>query len=72
MLHFIYPHIIRQYSSEKYPFACDFYDPDSDTYFEFNGSWLHGGHWFDETNEEDIKELERLKSKHTKYYECAI
>ena len=72
MLHFIYPHIIRQYRSDIYPFACDFYDPNSDTYFEFNGSWTHGGHWFDENNEEDLKRLEFMKSKQTKYYGNAI
>ena len=56
----------------QYPFACDFYDPDSSTYFEFNGSWTHGGHWFDETNEEDLKKLERWKARGTKYYQNAI
>ena len=72
MLHFIYPHLIRQYRSSVYPFACDFYDPDSNTYFEFNGSWTHGGHWFDENNEEDMKKLQFWKHKHSKYYDNAI
>lgn len=63
---------MRQYRSIEYPFACDFYDPDSNTYFEFNGSWTHGGHWFDEKNENDLIELERMKSKHTQYYDNAI
>lgn len=72
MLHFIYPHLMRQYRSIEYPFACDFYDPDSNTYFEFNGSWTHCGHWFDPTNKDDIRELERMKSKHSQYYDNAI
>lgn len=72
MLHFIYPHLVRQYRSEKYPFACDFYDPDSDTYFEFNGSWTHGGHWFDANNEEDQKKLKKWRDGGTKYYDIAI
>jgi len=72
MLHFIHPHIIRQYRSEKYPFACDFYDPDSDTYFEFNGSWTHGGHWFDPDNKDDQEKLKKWRDKGTKYYGIAI
>ena len=72
MLHFIYPHIIRQYQSEKYPFACDFYDPISDTYFEFNGTWTHGGHFFDENCKEDQQIVEKWKSKGTKFYLNAL
>ena len=72
MLHFIYPHIVRQYRSDVYPFNCDFYDPNSNTYFEFNGSWTHCGHFFDKNCEEDLKRLEVMKSKNTLYYENAI
>lgn len=72
ILHFIYPRLIRQHRSEKYPFACDFYDPYSDTYFEFNGSWTHGKHWFDASNEEDQKTLQKWRDKGTKYYANAI
>jgi len=72
MLHFAYPHIIRQYRSEAYPFACDFYDPDSHTYFEYNGSWTHGGHFFDKTNAADIEQAVKWKSKGTKFYMNAL
>ena len=72
MLHFMFPHLLRQYKSEEYPFACDFYDPQSSTYFECNFSWTHGGHWFDGNDPDDMQRLEHMKSKHTKYYDNAI
>ena len=64
--------VIRQYRSEKYPFNCDFYIKSIDIYIECNFSWTHGGHWFDESNEEDQKMLQKWKDKGTKYYENAI
>ena len=47
----------------RYPFHCDFYLPDSDTFIEINGFWTHGGHWFDVTNIDDINRLNKLKQK---------
>lgn len=41
----------RQYYSEKYPFACDFYIPEKDLYIEYQGTWSHGKMPYDETNE---------------------
>ena len=32
----------RQYTSEKYPFACDFYIVQLDLYIEYQGMWSHG------------------------------
>ena len=58
LLHFMYPHLIRQYKSEEYPFSCNFYDPVSKTYIECNFSWMHGGHWFDSADEDDVKRIE--------------
>lgn len=72
MLRFLYPHLMRQYKSEEYPFACDFYDPISKTYIECNFSWTHGGHWFDENDSDDNARLEFMKSKNSKYYDNAI
>jgi len=72
LLHFMYPHLMRQYKSEEYPFACDFYDPVSKTYIECNFSWTHGGHWFDPTNEDDIKRVECMRAKKSKYYDNTI
>lgn len=49
--------VIRQYRSEEYPFACDFYIKSMDTYIELNASWLHGGHFF---NKDDVRDAEKL------------
>lgn len=61
-----------QYRSELYPFNCDFYIKSLDLYIEINGSWTHGGHAFDENNQEDIIRLNEMKSKNTQYYNNAI
>lgn len=71
MLLFIYPHIIRQYTSAEYPFNCDFYDEETNTYFEYNGSWVHGGHFYDCTNINDVNKANMWKAKHTAYYDTA-
>ena len=64
--------VIRQYKSEAYPFNCDFYIKSFDLYMECNFSWTHGGHWFDASNEDDIKKLNIWKDKGTQYYQNAI
>ena len=64
--------VIRQFKSDAYPFNCDFYIKSIDTYIECNFSWTHGGHWFNENDEDDLKKLEKWKSKKTKYYDNAI
>ena len=61
-----------QYKSDKYPFMCDFYFPDKDTYVEIQGNWTHGGHPYDTNNIDDINKLENWKLKNKKYYEVAI
>ena len=61
-----------QYSSDKYPFNCDFYIVSLDLYIECNFHWTHGKHKFDENNIEDIQTLELWKSKGTKYFDNAI
>lgn len=67
-----FPDIIRQYKSDKYPYNCDFYIPELDLYIEYNGSWTHGGHPFNENNKDDILLLEKWKNKNTDYYNNAI
>ena len=47
----------------RYPFHCDFYLPDTDTFIEINGYWHHGDHYFDNSNKDDIKTLELWKQK---------
>lgn len=48
------------------------YDPVTRTYFEYNGSWTHGGHPYDPASPEDEVTLRRWKAKGTKYYDNAI
>ena len=57
-----------QYKSELYPFNCDFYIKSLDLYIEVQGTWMHGGHPFDENNQEDINKLNFWKEKNTKQY----
>lgn len=52
-----------QCSTDKYPFACDFYITSLDLYIELNIFFTHCGHWFDRTNEKDITYLNMLRSK---------
>ena len=68
----LFPDLETQYKSELYPFACDFYIPSLDLYIEYNGTWTHGGHFFDENDEDDLKVLELWKSRNTEYYKIAI
>ena len=66
--------IDRNYKSELYPFACDFYIKNLDLYIECNFHWTHGFHWFDENNIEDINKLNLWKEKsiNSYYYKKAI
>ena len=66
-----YNDVICQYKSKKYPFCCDFYIPSLDLYIECNYHWTHGGHPY-QNNEEDNKTIELWNSKNTKYYNNAI
>lgn len=68
----LFPDLKTQYKSDVYPFACDLYIPSLDLYIEYNGTWTHGGHFFDKNNPEDLKVLELWKSKNTKYYNNAV
>ena len=67
-----FPDVLTQYKSEKYPFRCDFYIPSKDQYVEYNGTWTHGRHPFDETNPDDLLILENWKRKNNKYHDNAI
>ena len=66
-----YPNVIRQYKSDKYPFACDFYIPSLDLYIECNYHWTHGGKPYEGT-EEDLAKIGKWKDRNTKYYDNAI
>ena len=62
----------RQYSNKSYPFNCDFYIPNLNTFIEYQGSWTHGNHPFDKNNELDVNTLNDWKNKNTEYYNNAI
>ena len=66
----------RQYKSDLYPFACDFYIKSLNLYIEFNLFWTHGGHRFDPNNKYDIKKLNEWKLRYKKsnytMYDCGI
>ena len=66
----------RQYRQDaRYPFHCDFYIPSRDLFIELNATWLHGGHWFDETNPDDVQQLQLwkdLEQQGKRFYGVAI
>jgi len=59
----------RQYKSDLYPFACDFYIPEIDTYIEYQGDWSHGKDGrkilgpYNSNNKEHQKVIEKWKEK---------
>lgn len=55
--------VMRQYVSDKYSFACDFYVVSRDLYIELNLHWTHGGHWFDGSNSDDMSRLTEWQSR---------
>ena len=67
--------VVRQYRDEKrYPFVVDFYIPERDLFIELNGSWSHGGHWYESDREMDQKIVQTWlkKGKKSKYYRVAL
>lgn len=67
--------VVRQYRDEKrYPFAADFYIPERDLFIELNGSWSHGGHWYESERAMDQKTVQTWlrKGKKSKYYRVAL
>lgn len=67
-----YENVKRQYKSEVYPFACDFYIPIIDTYIEYQGFFTHGSEPYDENNPIHQEKLKLWKSKNSKFYNNAI
>lgn len=64
--------IRTQYSSNEYPFRCDFYIITLNLYIEINGFWTHGYHAFNKDNKNDIEKLNYWKSKNSRFYKSAI
>lgn len=51
------------YIDKRYPYFCDFYLPDTDTFIEINIYWNHGYHAFNNTNKNDLEKLNIWKEK---------
>ena len=63
----------RQYSSDLYPFACDFYIISEDLYIEYNGIWTHGHTPYIGSKENEMKLKEwKQKAETSKFYQNAI
>ncbi len=65
--------VTPQYKDNKrYPYYCDFYVEPIDTFIELNLFWIHGTHWFDPQNKDDLEKLEKWKSKQKDSYRRAV
>lgn len=69
--HFGKNDVLREYHESRYPYRCDFYIPSRDLFIELNGTWTHGGHWFQESSEDDRQLVKKWQNKGTPYYEAA-
>lgn len=49
--------------SGRYPYECDFYIYNIDTFIEINGTSLHDDHIFNPNNQNDIQKLNYYKSR---------
>ena len=81
ILKIYFPDTIHNYFSQEYPFNCDFYIPCLNLYIEYQGTWMHGGHPFNENDKSDQVIIEQWenKSKEISFngkpkisYKCAI
>lgn len=62
--------IVRQYTDERYPYACDFYIRSLDLFIESQGHWSHGGHPYSNDDEDDVKKklIIEEKAKSSKFF----
>lgn len=72
-----FPNLKTQYKSEEYPFNCDFYIPEINTYIEYQGHWTHGVRLgpFNPNNEKHVLTLEIWQKRAddgNKFYKSAI
>lgn len=62
----------RQYTSNVYPFVCDFYISSRDMYIELNGHWSHTDHWYDKNANEDRELVALWQERDTDYYRNSV
>ena len=72
-----FPSVIRQYKDkERYLYNCDFYLPELDLFIEYQGTWAHGPHAYNENSKEDQILLNKWKAncnnKENSWYKRAI
>lgn len=68
ILEALYKDVKRNYCEDhRYPFNCDFYLPSVDVFIELNRYMTHGDHPFDENDPDDLKDLESLQEKASRY-----
>jgi len=66
----LYPNTKHQYKNkEKYPFNCDFYIPEIDTYIEYQGHQGHGRTIYNPNNQEHIDIINKWKKRASKIEE---
>ena len=53
----------RHYSSQVYPYECDFYIEDFNMYIELNYHWTHGKHPYNPLSQSDQRILDNAKLK---------
>ena len=64
--------VVRQYCSDEYQFACDFYIKSRNLYIELNAYYMHGGCWFNDTNELHVNKVNEWKDSQSQQYSSAI
>lgn len=67
-----FPNAIHSYKESRYPFNCDIYIPEIDTFIECNFHWTHGGKPYKCDCKECEEKLNYWKTKNSKYYDIAI
>ena len=72
MLLSIYSNTEHGYKSKSYPFECDLYIPEIDTYIELNFHWTHVKHPYNKVLDKNILSIWKEKAKTSKYFENAI
>lgn len=63
MLKTKFENVSTQHRDHRYPFACDFYIPLLDLFIEYQGTWTHGGHRFDQNSKRDQDTVSTWKAK---------
>lgn len=63
--------VIRQYRDDRYPWSVDFYIRSRDLFIELNGTWTHGGRWY-EGSAADQRQIDRWTGKNTAYFDNAL